>query len=760
MGLFSGKDVTTVGTSVSRVVSDALLPNSIKSGAIKGIFANGDLAEYAMEELTSSIALRAERMYNYAESTYTYGSPSGEIYSSTQGREDVLAVLEAQLGVPVLLDYSHYGPPNKLHAGWMKIVEQYGYDTVTNQFGPLSLQKNTPVYLSNMTVMVPASLFASYEAGALDQWGVPPAAGYKGLQSLPEVVRLQTAHTPVVSSTSIGTVVIRVEYEWIVHNQFFWDGDGYTCGDKVMHGTFDIPITGYDDIADFFHVRYVVDNKPYYWMYQVGLGTYPILDAVFDDPAPVNGQFFPFTYFRYGKNRMNSDKDSAGFKTTSKLVKYLGMDFDAITDTVHENPGIADVEQAMLIMAVPANTSNATERLYLFDFFEQLYYAAPNQFSSAAVARGFFNRVRLDASKNAIVIQDKLFKMALGNDGIYKKRKVGHLGKIGTVTSGIFNESYTEAYTASDNDGGSTTQYRTVIRKFHYYRKQVSDVLYDEVQVMNLKMVYYIWGGYNTVGDDTDAILLIPIDRSISKEYTLVVKEELYARSLHFVFNSRTTTHLKWYQTGFFGDLIKIAAIVIAVISMQPEIAMMAIAVQAGTMTLLAFAWAVTTMYIIPYVLTTLAVKYFIKIVGLELAFLIAIVAAAYGTIQTYLANSMSSMVAGAPWAEQLLSMSGNLIKGVTVAINEAMLDLKAEADLFKVSLDKETKLVDTAEERLNADNRMTTLFIPGEIPTDFFNRTIHAGNIGIQSIEAIGSYVAIALTLPKLADSVGENYV
>lgn len=63
MGLFSSKYVTSVGTSVVRVVEDDSIPQAVKAGAIKALFQDGNISDYVMEELVASIGVRAERMY-------------------------------------------------------------------------------------------------------------------------------------------------------------------------------------------------------------------------------------------------------------------------------------------------------------------------------------------------------------------------------------------------------------------------------------------------------------------------------------------------------------------------------------------------------------------------------------------------------------------------------------------------------------------------------------------------------------------------
>ena len=45
-----------------------------------------------------------------------------------------------------------------------------------------------------------------------------------------------------------------------------------------------------------------------------------------------------------------------------------------------------------------------------------------------------------------------------------------------------------------------------------------------------------------------------------------------------------------------------------------------------------------------------------------------------------------------------------------------------------------------------------------GESPSQFYDRTIHAGNIGVLALDANSSFVEISLTLPKLPQTFGES--
>lgn len=86
MGLFGGTSTyLNITTTVSRVIPDGLIPNSVRTGLVKALFNSTDLVDSISGELRSSIALKAEQLYDYAEREYVYGSPSGELSTTTDG---------------------------------------------------------------------------------------------------------------------------------------------------------------------------------------------------------------------------------------------------------------------------------------------------------------------------------------------------------------------------------------------------------------------------------------------------------------------------------------------------------------------------------------------------------------------------------------------------------------------------------------------------------------------------------------------------
>lgn len=744
-----GRKKTYVGTSVMRVIEDDQVPDSVRTGVTTAIFRDGNIVDYVLEEMINNIGVKAERMYAYGRDHYVHGLPSGQYTIDAENMDDVVGtVLLAIEDAAIDVDYVRYGPANSLHIGWMGLIASHGYNPATNQLAALTTIKGTPVYLHDMVVMLPAAELETIDPRSLEPWGIAARAGYTPQRTTgtPET-RALIAASPAAVDTVSTDEYLRVDYVWMG-----------TAG--LEFDSFIIPVTGYDDESDYFHARYRVGGVAKYWIYEDQSGVHPTLDAMFDkDPEP-NGTFFPFAYFRYDKVSEIENKTTPSYLTNKKLVKYLGIDYDQVAEAIDENPDIDDVEQAMLILAVPANTTNQLEQRYLWTFFNNLFLASSEgyKYRSEEEATLYAMQVSMDPYQfgtraPGIIIQDARFKMSLDNIGIYKRRKSGNVCEVGKFNSNstVSNETY-----SWEGEGGSgpVTFTMNVPITSHFYQQQISPNFYDEIQVVEMRTVFHIYGKYSAIGDDLDSILLIPLDRSITGDYSIPDKEILYSRSLHFVFNSRVVVKVKWYQTGIFKAVLVIVAIAIFIYTWGGGTPVVVALINAG---LYEAAALVILEGILTYIVYSTAFKLFVKVVGVEAAFILAIIAAASGV---YLAAQAGSL-AGAPFAKTLLSVASNLTTAIGSTLSSNLEDLVSQASAFETYKEEQLKLLETAQDLLDNQTILSPFVIFGEKPEDFYNRTVHSGNIGVIGISAISTYVDQALTLPTLDESLGgSDYV
>ena len=747
MGLFSSKKKTYVGTSVMRVLEDDAITDTMQVSVIQAILKDEDISMRVLENMQNTIGIRAERMYSWAKKNYIYGLPSGKLVSTQEGVEqsqDVLTSIESQ---PVVVEYSHLAPANRLHVAWMRLISQYGYNPVTNEISVLSAQKGTQVLLDDIRIEIPSSELSSLPAETLEQWGLAAVSGYQPYRG-PSNDTLRYIYQPskVLSIGNAGPSQqqARITYSWI--------------GPSRVTSSLVISLADLDQDDDYLHVKYSIPEQTKYWMYKIGAGTYPSLDSLYNVPPDTSGTFFPFIFFRHNKSKLNEAGFGEGYRDNKKMCDIMKLDYDVVLDGIHENPDIDDVTQAVMTFAVPPNPSSQSEKRYLFDFFSEqfLYQDQPIKDSYSPDVFNLNNKLSGNnttlTTKHVIVIQDQLFKMSLGFNQIYKKIKAGVIGPKGHYTSSY--GTVNEAVKVEDETGNTITQSYPV--RVYTYRSQISARYYQEVEVRGLATEYHISGNYTTLGDDADDILLVPVDRSISQSYTMGDREELYSRALHFVFNSMVVVKVKWYQSGFFKFLLTAVMLVIAAYTFGAT---------ALGQSLLAYSIGMTTFQAV--VLTAItglfsaiaayyAVQVFVKAVGPEIALLLAVVAALAGM---YLAFNTGS-IAGAPWAQDLLKLSNGLSSQTGNAIQDELTNLIEVQSEFSKQMEAQMKLLETAQDLLEPSQLLHPFTIFGESPTDFYNRTVHSGNIGTMAISSITSYVDLSLTLPKFSETVGDTFV
>lgn len=750
MGLFGKSTVTTVGTSVSRVIDDMMVPNSSQTAILGATLEDGDISEYLVEELSNSIALRSDKMYKYAKEDYLYGLPSGTWLSSSRGKTEVNQILSGLHSAPVVIEYCHVGSPNFLHTAWRQLTGAHSYNPLTNTIGSLQTTNGSDTYLTDLIVTLPPDVLSKIDPNAIAQWGISAKGGISPLKLGTASADLAKTyiHTPVQVDNTATSPYVKATYTW-EHTEI---KDTVTTR-TWKTGSLNIPVTNINDEADYFQVKYKVGTSTYYWSYRVGLGTYPLLDNLFKTSGGLSGTFFPFVYFRFDDKSEIKNKTSASYLTSKKLVSHLGFDYDDIAKVIDENDSTSNIDQAMMIMAVPADTKNEFEQRYLFDFFNGIYTDGETEFKKASdedLIRSVLNGGGRP-SRSSIVIEDKRFKMVLGNDGIFKRIVVGKLGVSGKI--GTYDSEYTtipSGQTFVDSSGGLNTTVVTT-DKSHFYRYQITADLYEEVRVDNLKLEYYIIQGYKTLGDEDDPILLIPIDRSITDTYNLPVQEILLARSLHFVLNSVDVRKLKWYETGAFKALLVIVAVIITIVSYGTQAWTVGAALGIGGAVglLVSIISNLVIGKIIGAIVAALA-KWLVKVVGPKLAVFIAIIAVAAAVV-----TGNSSTVANIPWSEILLSVANGI---ATAVIEDKMSDLLADASEFAKFMKDQTKLLDEAKDLLDTSIGISPLIFFGESPKDYYNRTIHSGNIGVLGLDAVTNYVDVALTLPKINDTLGSS--
>lgn len=728
MGLFSSEQRIYVGTTVSRVIDDAHQVSSVMSGTVKSLFSpdadsrhGNDTADYILEDLVAGIGTRAAGFYRYGRDHYLYGLPSGQAVTATVGASLVQDVLDTIEGTPVLLAYSVVSDLNYVHLAWKAIHGYAGYHPGTGELAAKSAALGQTVTLDAVTLVLSTARLNSLPAAALTPWG--GAVGY----------RLDEA------MTAIG-----------VEATYSWDAAGlHHVETETVSG--DLTVTGFNPLYWYFQAKYTVAGTVKFWEYRHRAGTYPTLDALFDVPPTTTGSYFPFVYFRYAMASMDADTTSAGYVTSKKLVQRLGMDYQQLITGIHANPDIANVEQALLVMAVPANSSHPLEQRYLYDFFDGQFVALGGVVTTLSQSALAASLVYADLIDTALLLQDARFKMTLSSKGLYKRLVTGVIGPVGAHAAGTTTLPFTLAYPEAVGEGTYDVVYDM---PSHYYRRQVSATQFEELQLLDLQMKYFVLGEYYTAGNGsthTD-LLIVPLDLAVTADYSLLDRETLYSRSLHYVFNSLVIVDIEWYQQDFFQFLVIAVAVVIAVSTGQAEVlGQVLTAVVAGTLTIEAFIMLVA-MQVIKYAVTTLALKLFVKAVGGDAALVLAVILMAYGAYDASTAGSL----AAAPMAKNLVMVANGLVRTASASLQDDLADVQSEMATEQRAEQDQWKLLGDAAQLLDSKVHLSPFTFFGESSEHYFNRTVHSGNIGMMGIDAVSNYVERSLSLPTLPTQFG----
>jgi hypothetical protein len=165
-------------------------------------------------------------------------------------------------------------------------------------------------------------------------------------------------------------------------------------------------------------------------------------------------------------------------------------------------------------------------------------------------------------------------------------------------------------------------------------------------------------------------------------------------------------------------------------------------------------------------IISGIALSYIIKgviailtpLIGAKAATALTLVAVIAITLYTGYGDAKS--LADLPWAEVLLKTSASVIDTASsvmqVENKEELLKLTAEitgfalySDMVNKELKKGLDLLDSSIDNLLYSTVNSVLLVK-ETPDDFYQRTIHQGNVGMLGISAVSDYTQNKLVLPK----------
>lgn len=764
MGIFSSKKKHFVDTSVVRVIPDEQLPSAMYTALVESVFNNTGIVDSIKNQSLNGAFRSFEKMYRFAErGEYFYGLPDAWTISSDDARDYVKPAIRAEVGYEVELEYYYFRPLNNIHAGWKHLYENLSYDKTTNIIGTLTTSVGFDCYLNKMVAVHETAVGQEIEQDAIGTWEASASSGETPDRPLwdahSDKALLVTTHEFRVGTAETESVEIHYSY--------------VDAADVVQYAFIILNLSSYDTDQEYHQAKYTysVASVSYtgYWIYDHLTGTHASINAVFDGSYVNPGTYFPFAVFRSeGVNRADpAFETTQEYITTEKLLDKIGVDFREVADAMHQDADINDIDQAVMLMAVPITSTDPNELRYLFNYFSDVYDRLP-----VDATDGNYNEVPnlqssdfgLSGGPNkswAIDILDADFHMTLSFQGIKKRYHAGNAGDYASRVEDV--GSYTrqqEVFNASNLTAISFTtglpgyQSGVAARNQQIFRHQITANIYEEIIIDSPQTRYHIYKDKGAEAGTNDDRMMIPVDYNVAKRLPLLVREQVYYRSLHFIFNSHVVQKIKWYQRGAFGILLIIIAIVWAVYTQDWATVKAAVGLYAKTAAVLAIIiQRIVVAIVIQFVFTVVA-----ELIGPENAIWLAAILVIVGGVKVL---KSGGLVSGST-AAKLLTAANGLAAAAGTSFSHMMDDLQDDYAEFALLSDELTEELERGKDLLGVNLNIDPfvfvgsepIFVAGESPSDYFDRTVHSGNVGVQSLNIVQNYVILSLTLPTIDDT------
>jgi hypothetical protein len=483
------------------------------------------------------------------------------------------------------------------------------------------------------------------------------------------------------------------------------------------------------------------NNRTKYWYYLPETHTYPNLDIL--DTNLYRSEFYPIIPIRKDKVNYNTTINTRS-KSLKKALKKIGLKLDAITDSINDNPDINLIDDAFIVIGTSLYSTDSLVKV-------------ANFFSLEALVSETYFHDSIDGMRTATYYEDDLHIHIQFRD----TTTTYHSGSIGVV--GDVVRSYTTGVAQEDDGNGGTN---VVVYPIIILKHQYSSTNYKELQIHDLTFTSFVrisgnWGASNLnvrksirKADASEEIgFMIPLNRHVMDFFSKSEQELIGYKSVLTIVNSIQKIHLHWYETFAFTSLLQIIGVGLMAFTAGKSLAL------TGAASSLASAMALASMTV-----EGVIVQYTLDFIAKNTS----------GTLRDLLTLGtilISSQYGGAFKGIDGASLADQLIKGVTLLtkITTAKtsieyLDFVNEYKEWEDLLSERQDELDKGLETLNTTkllsnpmymlNSIVAYTSRRESPEDYYNRTIHTGNIGTFSLKDVETFTTKKLRLP---DNTGE---
>lgn len=536
MGLFGieEKDVISTQLTSQRILEDATVGSLITKCVIeeKRDPSEGILTRLMAYSQTTRGMYR--KFYNYGDSTFIDGLPDTNVSASVVDNDVIKSTIDAAYGLNCTILESRLGSTDKVsfvsfilqQEYWYKPYDNtmlyngykykvstidYNYDTDKYDVVIKAYENRTTTVITTTTVTV-TSIDATYDNKHTVISRQTTAIGtVQGMISnVTETISITDETVP--KGSVVGNVTTNTEV--------------FTAND-IVWSTATIRTVAYN-ATRYYTVKYWYTNTAqwYYWVYENGSGLYPVLDGM--TKYITNLEMLPVVTVRNGTVNTNADKNSTRYLQSKAILSYIGLDIDTITDTISQNPGIDNIEDCFIHFGLRPQDNDKIISKALYALFDFLY-------DSDLADNGTYIATFTEDPFNAALKWTNQTRTAVN----------GIIGSLNYITHSISGTTLT-------------------------IKKQVAPEQYAQIVIDGLVVASFIDRGGLTgaveipLGND---YFSIPLSYFFISKLSFLDQYELFNKTLLITLYSAQVTHLDWYETPEFANILKIVGIVLTIIS-------------------------------------------------------------------------------------------------------------------------------------------------------------------------------------------------
>ncbi len=595
MGLFSSKKKTYVSSVAYPMGEDegAGKTDYLKYTVLNATLQNRPIAESITQGYLRGQGMSLRNAYGYARDHYAHGVPtSGTRFMESPDRSVLEAVL-APKHRGASLDFLTVVVGTGDFEWWAEqyLAKEYGYDRVSGEFDrpPKGVHRQAAVAYDLEPDGLVRILLMNPDAGQVHVVNFRPTdfrlmsdyvhACYQAVQHYISADSTQTrpAEPGETETSSITThEVVRAGEIQVTTTRVHTTIAGDTATVRTRK-------------------EVVVRSRPHYFLYRLGAGTHPSLDA-WSQVSSLASPYYPSVPLRVDNVDMTSEdkRHTPLYKTSKKLLDRVGIDLDSVAANLNDNESIKDIDFAFVVFGVQLKTAAQEGKRYLYRYFEYL-----RSITSVTTTKTSFDRW----VENHTQVQQQAMGLRMGIQSttrvstgqppainkieIYstKERASNYDIKLqwDYIDTRIHSGQVFPGAKIGDVDismSGTRRQFQfsmldlTLDSSLLYARRQLTEDTYEELEISGLYFENFIYKGksisisaYDAFHDDEEEGFILPLNQQVLRSLSLREVTDLSYHCTHLVLNCYQVVKKKWYQRGIFKVVLVIAAIVITVMS-------------------------------------------------------------------------------------------------------------------------------------------------------------------------------------------------